>query len=82
MIKKKIMAVMSAAILGASCLTTYPSEVTAEDFVANKSRVSVHDPSIVKDPATGTYYVFGSHIEAAKSNDLQSWKTFANGYAA
>ena len=82
MIKKKIMAVMSAAILGASCLTTYPSEVTAADFVANKSRVSVHDPSIVKDPATGTYYVFGSHIEAAKSNDLQSWKTFANGYAA
>ena len=43
------------------------------------TRVSVHDPSIVRDG--NTYYVFGSHIEAAKSADLQNWKTFANGYA-
>ena len=27
-----------------------------------------------------TYYVFGSHIEAAKSTDLQNWTTFTNGY--
>lgn len=40
--------------------------------------VSVHDPSIVKDG--DTYYVFGSHIEAAKSTDLINWKTFTNGY--
>ncbi|WP_138493349.1 lipocalin-like domain-containing protein [Paenibacillus pinistramenti] len=40
--------------------------------------VSVHDPSIVK--AGDTYYVFGSHIEAAKSKDLMSWTRFTNGY--
>ncbi|MDO3411532.1 LamG-like jellyroll fold domain-containing protein [Saccharibacillus sp. CPCC 101409] len=40
--------------------------------------VSVHDPSIVKDG--GTYYVFGSHIAAAKSTDLMNWTSFANGY--
>jgi arabinan endo-1,5-alpha-L-arabinosidase len=40
--------------------------------------VSVHDPSIVKDG--DTYYVFGSHIEAAKSTDLINWNTFTNGY--
>ncbi|OAS86937.1 LamG-like jellyroll fold domain-containing protein [Metabacillus litoralis] len=40
--------------------------------------VSVHDPSIIKDG--DTYYVFGSHIEAAKSKDLKSWTSFANGY--
>ncbi|WP_028612134.1 LamG-like jellyroll fold domain-containing protein [Paenibacillus harenae] len=40
--------------------------------------VSVHDPSIVKDG--NTYYVFGSHIEAAKSTDLINWTTFTNGY--
>ncbi len=45
------------------------------------TRVSVHDPSIIKDPASGTYYVFGSHIDAAKTNDLQNWKLFTNGYA-
>lgn len=42
------------------------------------SEVSVHDPSIVKDG--DTYYVFGSHISAAKSKDLKSWTYFANGY--
>ncbi|MDQ0230874.1 arabinan endo-1,5-alpha-L-arabinosidase [Metabacillus malikii] len=40
--------------------------------------VSVHDPSIIKEGKN--YYVFGSHIEAAKSTDLQSWTTFTNGY--
>ncbi len=48
------------------------------DAAANKSRVSVHDPSIIKNGST--YYVFGSHIEAAKTNDLQNWTRFTNGY--
>ena len=50
--------------------------MTAE--AAGKNRVSVHDPSIIKDG--NTYYVFGSHIEAAKTNDLQNWTRFTNGY--
>ncbi len=41
---------------------------------------SVHDPSIIKDPKTGTYYVYGSHIDAAKSTDLINWDNFTNGY--
>ncbi|KGE20170.1 LamG-like jellyroll fold domain-containing protein [Paenibacillus wynnii] len=40
--------------------------------------VSVHDPSIVKEG--DTFYVFGSHIEAAKSTDLMNWTRFTNGY--
>src|SRR5690625_2981760 len=40
--------------------------------------VSVHDPSIIKEG--DTYYVFGTHIEAAKSKDLMNWTSFANGY--
>lgn len=46
----------------------------APDF----TNVSVHDPSIIKEE--DTYYVFGSHIEAAKSADLMNWSTFTNGY--
>ena len=46
---------------------------------ADKTRVSVHDPSIFKDKS-GVYYVFGSHIDAAKSSDLQNWTSFTNGY--
>lgn len=42
------------------------------------SDVSVHDPAIVKDG--DTFYVFGSHISAAKSEDLMDWTSFANGY--
>lgn len=40
------------------------------------TRVSVHDPSIVK--ANGVYYSFGSHRAFAKSTDLQHWQTFTN----
>jgi len=35
------------------------------------SSASVHDPSVIK--VGDTYYVFGSHLAAAKSSDLRSW---------
>lgn len=79
-IKKILSGVLSAAmILG--CHTAAGVPQISSLAVANKSRVSVHDPSVFKD-ADGTYYIFGSHIDAAKSTDLQSWRTFTNGYAA
>ena len=40
------------------------------------SRVNVHDPAIIQ--VGGTYYVFGSHLAAAKSNDLISWSYISN----
>lgn len=39
--------------------------------------VSVHDPAIVKND--GKYYIFGSHMEAAVSEDLQRFKSIASG---
>ena len=44
------------------------------------SRVTVHDPSIVRDPDTGTYYVFGSHLATAKSDDLVNWTQISTDY--
>ena len=35
----------------------------------------VHDPSVLYDD--GTYYIYGSHMQAAKSKDLQDWKLFS-----
>ena len=35
--------------------------------------ISVHDPSIFKDPVTEKYYVFGSHLAQAKSDNLINW---------
>lgn len=36
-------------------------------------RVSVHDPSIVKDG--NDYYLFGTHLGTATSRNLTSWST-------
>lgn len=49
-------------------------EIYKGDFVAG---VSVHDPSIVQ--AKDSYYIFGSHMEAAQSKDLRKWKSIATG---
>ncbi len=42
------------------------------------SGVSVHDPAILE--ADGTYYIYGSHMSAAKSTDLMHWESIADGY--
>jgi arabinan endo-1,5-alpha-L-arabinosidase len=44
------------------------------------SNVSVHDPSVVR---TGdTYYIFGSHLAAAKTTDMMNWTKIADGATA
>ena len=48
---------------------------------ADLERVSVHDPSIVWEPQTSTYYVFGSHRAAAKSSNLMTWTAFTAPWA-
>lgn len=71
----------SYAVLAAEEAGKTSQATTASDENATRNsiqRVSVHDPSIVKDK--DTYYVFGSHIEAAKSKDLKNWTRFTNGY--
>lgn len=40
--------------------------------------ISVHDPSLFR-AEDGTYYVTGSHIAMAKSNDLMNWSTVSSG---
>lgn len=44
------------------------------------ANVSVHDPSVIK--VDGTYYIFGSHLAAAKSTDLMNWTSIADGVTA
>ena len=45
------------------------SELPMPKFMKN---VAVHDPSIIK-AADGFYYIYGSHMAAAKSADLIDW---------
>ena len=37
------------------------------------NRVSVHDPSVVYDPSTKYYYIFGTHRGLARSMNMMSW---------
>ena len=64
----KLLAGTLAAALSFGLGTT----VFAEESLPEISRVSVHDPSIVKSE-DGTYYVLGSHTASAKSDDLNAW---------
>ena len=42
--------------------------------------VSVHDPSVIK--IKDEYYIYGSHMTTAKSKDLRTWTSVADGYGA
>ncbi len=81
---KEAAALFLVAAMGASSLAGMvptveaTAEVSEDTMVENSDykRVSVHDPSIVKDPETGMYYIFGSHMAWAKSEDLINWQHF------
>ncbi|MBM7572983.1 LamG-like jellyroll fold domain-containing protein [Aquibacillus albus] len=56
-----------------------PSTVLGNEQASNSEpiefeRASVHDPSIIKAD-DGSYYVFGSHIAVAESEDLIDWNS-------
>ena len=77
---KKKNRLLAAALALALAVTGLSVRLPAKPAsAAAGTRVSVHDPSVVK--AGSTYYVFGSHIEAAKSSNLRDWTRFSNGYA-
>ena len=63
-------------VLGA--VRAFPAE--GIEPLQSLSRVSVHDPSIVR-AENGAYYVFGSHLAGAKSWDLQNWALLGSDYS-
>jgi len=83
------MSLASTMLLGSLCVNsndlyakqnTLDSSLTelSDDEISNLleeedyDRVSVHDPSVVYDN-DGTYYVFGSHMAVAKTQDFMNW---------
>ena len=81
-------AMISAAVLAASVCGSLSAAENAEGTAASGggktfyegaiSRASVHDPSIIREG--DTYYVFGSHLAAAKSEDLVNWEQLCKDY--
>lgn len=82
--KTAVASILIAVLFGGSLSSLFSVKAIAEDEVSTMDqykRVSVHDPSIVKDSKTGMYYIFGSHKAFAKSKDLKSWQMFSNNVA-
>lgn len=52
--------------------TEEPAEIADVAYI----RATVHDPSIIK--ADGSYYIFGSHMAWAQSDDLMKWSMIKN----
>lgn len=73
--KKVIAGSALAALLIVPALGGFEQESSATAPVFEN--VSVHDPSII--PAEGQYYVFGSHLAAAKTTDFMKWNLVASG---
>lgn len=71
--------VIETAAPSAPAATVTPEvfeELPVEYTDVNLTKVTVHDPSIIK--TNGSYYVFGSHMAWAKSDDLMNWTYFYN----
>lgn len=39
------------------------------------TRVSVHDPSVVYEPSSKYYYIFGTHRGLARTMNMMSWSS-------
>ena len=85
--KKKLLSCVLTASMMVGLVACAGSESEVKDYTVSydgvesadiSSGVSVHDPSILE--VDGTYYIFGSHMTAAKSTDLTNWESIADGY--
>ena len=74
---------MAVVLTGAALLTGCGEKVpeveisTLETGSANTGG-SLHDPFIIQGD-DGVFYCYGSHMTAARSDDLSKWKSWANG---
>lgn len=62
-------------VAGLLILPTFSFAETKE--VPKYTEASVHDPSVIK--VDETYYVFGSHLGAAKTDDFMNWEQISSG---
>ena len=59
------------SVLAATVTSVVTPLRAQEDVEPSFTNVTVHDPSVVRDGST--YYVFGSHLASASSDDLLNW---------
>lgn len=64
-------------LLLTGCVFEEKNLVAESDVIYEFTDVSVHDPSVVK--AGSEYYIFGSHLASAKTEDFMNWTRISNG---
>ena len=79
-IYKKMLAILVLAsttlpILGQASIGLTMAEAMSYYQYTTKQRISCHDPSVVWEPQTERFYIFGSHLAQAYTSDLQNWKS-------
>ncbi len=73
---KKLVLWFILGILFLNYLFLSQSYAIIVNAAGNYDRVAVHDPSILK--TEDSYFIIGSHLAAAKTNDLMNWHYVAN----
>ena len=73
MIKKFLFSCVPLMVLLSGCTASAVEEVLSPPEFDD---VSVHDPSVIK--ADDTFYIIGSHMQFAKSQDLMKWEQISN----
>lgn len=94
--KKRAIGILTVAILAVTggCIGVYanremlfPEKIDSDFKVSYEgiatadidAGVSVHDPSVIK--VDGKYYIFGSHMSGAVSENLRTWDAIGDGYS-
>lgn len=67
-------------ITGKTQLSTTDLTSTYAYKAASRNWLSIHDPSVVWDPTTQYYYIYGSHYAGAKTKDFKSFSGIFNYY--
>lgn len=87
---KRIVPVIAAAAMAAIVIagcgmgnkvpSVLPDEMDIADIKKGSASIkaSLHDPQVIVGD-DGTYYCYGSHMTAARSDDLITWKSWADG---
>lgn len=77
--KKKIWLILSMAICTSLTGCGQKEKLKAKEPVEKEfQEVSVHDPSVAEGE-DGSYYIFGSHLAVAKTDDFMNWETVNQG---
>ena len=76
----KLALALGAALVVTGCFFDYP-DPTVDPATITLNDLAVHDPSVIRAD-DGSFYVFGSHLAAARSTDLMNWQYIANGVDA